>query len=426
MQWLYSLLVVLTTPLVLGYMLWRSVRDPAWRANLSERYGYGAARDRQSLWVHAASFGEIQASAPLVQALTTQYPGLPLVITTTTPIGAARARALFEGADVRFAPFDLPGAVRRFLVRVQPKVAVVLETELWPNLYRECARRGVPMVIASARMAERSVRRYRRLNALTPAVFSPVVAIGAQSEADAARFVTVGADPARVHVTGNLKFDFELPPSVSDRGRRWRSANAPDRPVWIAGSTHEGEEEQALDAHAVVCARHPRALLVLVPRHARRFGDVQSMLERRGLAFVTRSSSERVTPDTQVVLGDTMGELLSLYAGADVAFVGGSLAPIGGHNLLEPAACGVPILTGPHNFHGAETAQMLVEAGAAQVITDGVALATEVTRLFADATARKDMGARGRRVVEENRGALERLLRLIRPLIGDGQRTPLR
>lgn len=418
MRFIYNLLIRIVAPIAFGLHLARGLRDPAYRDRPTERFGFGARLERDSIWVHAVSVGEVQASQPLVRALLGRYPGVPLVLTTVTPTGAARARALFGTAVIhRYVPYDLPGSVRRFFDRVRPKLAVILETELWPNLFAECGRRNVPLVLASARVSQRSVRRYRRLVPLFRATLAHGIVIGAQSAADAERFLSIGASTDRTRVTGNVKFDFELAPDVPGRGRAWRQRNAPSRPVWVAGSTHEGEEELVLDAHAVVRERFPDALLVLVPRHPPRFEAVRGLLERRGFAYVLRSRDEEASAATEVVLGDTMGELMTFYAAADVAFVAGSLVPIGGHNLLEPASVGAPILTGPHNFNAEDIFRKLEEAGAVQSVADPRALGQAVADLLADRDRRSAMGRLGREVVEGNRGAVARLLDLIAPLL---------
>lgn len=426
MRLLYLLAVYLTAPIISVMFLWRGLRDRSYWHNFSERFGFGAAPAPHGVWLHAVSVGEVQACAPLVSALYQRHPGLPLTVTTFTPTGAARARALFGNlAQVRYLPFDLPGAARRFLMRVQPRLAVVFETELWPNLYRECGRQRVPLVLASARISARSVGRYQRLGALFRDTVARAVVVAAQGEGDAMRFRALGATAASTHVTGNIKFDFELPPDIKQRGARLRAQYADDRPLWVAGSTHGGGEEQAiLAAHRIVRAAYPAALLVLAPRHPPRFDEVAKSLTEAGVGLVRRSQQGSVQPpdaavaaDCEVLLLDTLGELLDFYAAADVAFVGGSLVPIGGHNLLEPAALGVPILTGPNNFASADIARLLIERGAAAVVQDGAQLGARLNALLADPGERERMGAAGSAAVDGNRGALANLLSLIEPLL---------
>jgi 3-deoxy-D-manno-octulosonic-acid transferase len=420
---LYLLAVYLAAPIISAMLLWRGLRDRSYWHNFSERFGFGARLSPHGVWLHAVSVGEVQACAPLVSALYQRHPGLALTVTTFTPTGAARARALFGNlAQVRYIPFDLPGAARRFLGRVQPRLAVIFETELWPNLYRECGRRRVPLVLASARISARSVGRYQRLGALFRDTLSQAVVIGAQAAGDAERFRALGAAAASTHVTGNLKFDFEVPPDIAQRGARLRAQYAPERALWVAGSTHGGGEEQALlEAHQRVRAAHPGALLVLAPRHPPRFDEVAKSLAQAGVSFVRRSQAgdggAGAGQTCQVVLLDSLGELLDFYAAADVAFVGGSLVPIGGHNLLEPAALGVPILTGPNNFNSAEIARLLIERGAAEVVHDAAQLGARVSALLADPGERERMGAAASAAVDGNRGALSNLLGLIEPLL---------
>jgi 3-deoxy-D-manno-octulosonic-acid transferase len=416
---LYICLAYCLLPFVLAAVLWRGLRDRAYREALPERFGYGPRAAPGGIWVHAVSVGEVQAAAPLLRALRARHPGLPLVLTTATPTGRQRARSLLgTEVSVRWLPYDLPGPVGRFLDRVAPRLAIVLETELWPNLYRACSGRRIPLVLASARLGERSVARYRLLARLIRDTLRRGVMVAAQSEADAARFIALGADPARTHVTGNVKFDFELAEDTAARGAALRTAlGVAARPVWVAGSTHEGEEEVVLAAHARVRARLPDALLVLVPRHPPRFDSVAATLRRRGTRFVTRSSGVPVAAGTEVLLGDTLGELTLFYAAADVAFVGGSLVPVGGHNLLEPAALGLPILTGPHTFSAPAVAGLLLEAGAAQLVTDADSLAARVGDYLAEPEARSRDGGAARAVLAANRGALARVLALIEPLL---------
>ena len=418
LRFLYLLALYAAVPVICSVYLWRGLRDRSyWRA-FSERFGFGAQRPPRGLWLHAVSVGEVQACAPLISAMRQRHPGLPLTVTTFTPTGAARAQALFGGiAQVRYLPYDLPGAVRRFFARVQPRLAVIFETELWPNLYRECARRGVPLVLASARMSARSLGRYRRLGGLFRDTLSRVAVVAAQGREDAERFRALGA--ANTHVTGNLKFDFEPPADIAERGARLRAQYALDRPVWIAGSTHGGGEEEALfEAQRRVRAVHPRALLVLAPRHPPRFVAVAQALEQAHIGFVRRSQGVPAE-GCEVLLLDTLGELLDFYAAGEVAFVGGSLVPVGGHNLLEPAALGVPILTGPYNGNSEEIAQLLLARGAAEVVHDAAALAARVNALLADPQARARMGAAGGAAIAANRGAVRRLLALIEPLLDE-------
>ena len=414
----YSLLMYCAAPLAFAMLVWRGLRDPSYWQGLRERFGWVPMSAGPSIWLHAVSLGEMTAAAPLVRALRSRYPGNPVVLTTATPTGRTRARSLFgDTVDVRYLPYDTPGAVARFFDRARPRLAIIMETELWPNLFKECERRGVPLVLASARLSAKSVSRYRRFGGLFRGIFSANSLIAAQTAQDAERFIAIGAQRARTHVVGNIKFDVELSPDIQDRGRELRASFGSARPLWIAGSTHAGEEEEVLASHQELLTDRANALLLLVPRHPDRFAAVAELLSRRQFRFTRRSGG--LTPDeaTQVVLVDTMGELAALYASADVAFVGGSLVPIGGHNLLEPAALGVPVLTGPSHYAGIEVAALLLERGAALQVADARELAAALKLLLKEAEERRRMGAIGRHIVESNRGSVLRLLELIGALL---------
>jgi 3-deoxy-D-manno-octulosonic-acid transferase len=414
---LYSVVISCAAPFAFAVVLWRGLRDRSYWQGLAERFGYGPPVSAPTVWLHAVSLGEMSAAAPLIRGIRARYPQLPLLLTTATPAGRGRAQALFgDMVDVRFLPYDTAGSVQRFLARIEPRLAIIMETELWPNLFRECARRGVPVVLASARLSAKSVSRYRRLGKLFSGVFTANVLVAAQSAEDAERFQSIGSAQSRTHVSGNVKFDLQLDPGILDQGRRLRSDYGGARPVWIAGSTHAGEEEQVLEAHARLLADRPNALLLLVPRHKDRFVAVAELLARRGVRFARRSSSAVPAADgSEVLLVDTVGELARLYASADVAFVGGSLVPIGGHNLLEPAALGLPVLTGPFQFNSREIATLLLRRGAALEVSDARELAAAVRRLFDDPGERQRIGAIGRDIVASNRGSVARLLALMEP-----------
>ncbi|MDE2303933.1 MAG: lipid IV(A) 3-deoxy-D-manno-octulosonic acid transferase [Gammaproteobacteria bacterium] len=416
----YSLLVRVAAPLVAAASWVRGWRSPGHRRHLAERFGRGPApRATGGLWLHAVSLGEVNAAGALVRALRERHPHLPLLLTTATPTGRARAEAAFgETVDVRYLPYDTPAAVARFLAQVRPVLGVVLETELWPNLFAECARRGIPMVLASARLSARSVRRYRRFPGLCRALFAADVTVAAQSAADAQRFAAIGADPSRVLTLGNLKFDYDPDPQLRERARVLRESLLGARPVWVAGSTHAGEEEIVLEAHRRVLEARPDALLVLAPRHPQRFDAAAAMLASRRMRHQRRSDGVAVPAGATVLLLDSIGELTTLYGAADLAFVGGSLVPIGGHNLLEVAALGVPVLTGPHQDNGRDVAALLVDAGAARIVRDEESLARAVLDWLQNEDARNAAGDAGRAAVESRRGGLARLLDLLEARLG--------
>ena len=429
MRFIYSWLIRGAAPIAFAVVLWRGLRDRSYWQGLAERFGFGRPLPNPSIWLHAVSLGEMSAAAPLVRALHSRYPRLALAVTAATPAGRARAQALFaEFAVVRFLPYDTPGSVRRFLERIRPRIAIIMETELWPNLFHECERRHVPVVLASARLSAKSVSRYRRLGGLFAGVFTRGVAVAAQSVEDAERFKSIGASADQTHVIGNVKFDVGRDAGIIESGKMLRAAYGA-RPVWVAGSTHAGEEEQVLEAHALLQAHRPDSLLLLVPRHKDRFVAVADLLARRRVKFARRSDMARSATgagsplDTQVLLVDTIGELAAFYASADVAFVGGSLVPIGGHNLLEPAALGLPVLTGPSHFNSQEIALLLLRRGAALQVADPKELAAVLQRLFDEPADRRRIGGIGTSIVEANRGSVERLLALIEPLLPEAHQS---
>jgi 3-deoxy-D-manno-octulosonic-acid transferase len=413
MRLLYSLLTHVAAPF--AYLVQRlRGGERAERRRAGERFGHGPSRQGPSLWVHAVSVGEVRAAAILIPRLQARWPGLPIVVTTTTSTGARQVRELFgDKVTHTYLPFDLPGAVQRFLDRVQPRAGIIMETEIWPVLFGECSRRGIPLTIASARLSPRSTPRYLRFKAMLQEVFAGDITVAAQSVADADRYVSIGARPDRTRVTGNVKFDLDIPASVLEQGRSLRVATGIGRPTWIAGSTRDGEEAVLLDAHADVLASRPDALLVLVPRHPQRFAEVAALLSKRGVPYVTRSGHAPVSPETAVLLVDTVGELLAFYACAEVAFVGGTLVPVGGHNLLEPAALGLPVLAGPHVFNAPDVARALIDAGAAIEVHDAKAVASNVIRLFGDPAERCGRGQAGRGVLAANRGAVDQVIALV-------------
>jgi 3-deoxy-D-manno-octulosonic-acid transferase len=415
---LYSLTMSLAAPVAFAVVLLRGLRDRDYWDHPGERFGWGPRLTLPALWLHAVSMGEVAAAAELVRALRARHPGSPFVLTTSTPTGRARARALFgDEIDIRFLPYDTPGAVRRFLDRVRPRVAIILETELWPNLIRGCVRRNVPVVFASARLSAKSVSRYRRLGSLFADTVAAAALIATQTAEDTERFIAVGASRARTRAVGNIKFDMKLGSSVREQGRELRRTLLGERPVWIAGSTHAGEEEQVLAAHSELRIGNPDLLLLLVPRHPQRFESVAALLTRLGIPFDRRSTAAPVGPDAQVLLVDTMGELTTLYASSDAAFVGGSLAPVGGHNLLEPAALGVPVITGPYNASAGDIARLLILEGGAVEVADSHALADAVRRLLQEPASRERAVRSAQEFVDAHRGAVERLTELIDPLI---------
>jgi 3-deoxy-D-manno-octulosonic-acid transferase len=416
---LYVLLTYLLVPFVIAHDAWQGLRKPDCRGRTWQRLGFVPVAARAgTVWIHAVSVGEVQAAAALVTELRRRTPDLPIAVSTVTPTGAQRARALFKDTVQHcYLPYDLPGAVRRFLDRLQPRLAIILETEIWPTLYAQLRRRRIPRVLGSARVSSRSVDRFRRLGPLFRDPVSHATMIGAQTDADATRFRAIGADPGRVLVTGNIKYDLDIPAAVIATGQAVRSQWGAGRPVWIAGSTHEGEEEACLAAHARVRAGHADALLLLVPRHPQRFDVVRTRLQRHGVSHVLRSAGELPAATDAVMLVDTLGELQMFYAASDVAFVAGSLVPIGGHSLLEPAVLGLPLLSGPHTQNSQDVADLMQQAGALRIVRNQEELALGVSECFADPAQARRAGELGRNAVTANRGAVSRLADLIEPLL---------
>ncbi len=420
----YNCLSYLAIPYIVGRLLWNGLGDRRYWQRWPERFGWPKAswaEHQAVLWAHTVSVGELHTAAPLLRRLSETFPAYRMLVTTVTPTGAERVpAALGERARHLYLPYDLRPAVRRFLARTQPRLGLVLETELWPELFFSCQRRGIPLCLLNARMSQRSADRYRRVAGLMRRTLSTLQLIAAREAADARRFIAMGADPAIVQVTGNLKYDLEIPASVEPRGRELRARLFGNGPIWIAASTHRGEEEQVLQAHAQVVRDLPRARLVLVPRHPRRAPEVRRLCHRLSKAPMVSRTSGSACPEGGVLLLDTLGELPPFYAAADVAFVGGSLVPHGGHNLLEPAALGRPVLTGPHLWNFQEAAAMLCSAQGAELVPNADALGAAVLGLLYHEDEARARGRRAARVVAKNRGAVARTAELLQPRLQAG------
>jgi 3-deoxy-D-manno-octulosonic-acid transferase len=417
----YRALLCLATPVILARLALRGFRSPEYWRRWGERFGrVPADAGPADVWLHAVSVGEARAALPLVDALRRPPYGLRLLVTTTTPTGSAQVRDALGGEVGHcYAPYDLPGAVSRFLDAVRPRAALVMETELWPNQILECARRGIPMVFVNARLSQRSFERYTHyLPSLMADVLPKAAGFAAQSAEDAERLGGLGAPAEKLRITGNIKFDAKVPASLTEVGRVLRRQLGAQRPVWIAGSTREGEEALVLDAFRAVREQLADALLVVAPRHPERFGVVARQCRSAGFAVALRSDHKGpVPPEVSVYVCDTMGELTQFYAAGDVAFVGGSLVPTGGHNLLEPLSLGVPVLFGPHTEHFAEISRLVLERGAGRRVGNPETLAASVMHLLTDANARFAMGEAGLRLITENRGALDRTLAFLDQLV---------
>jgi len=415
MRTLYTLVMYLMTPVILFRLAWRGLRYREYFARWRERFGYFPSPNLDGpILVHAVSVGEFNAAIPLIEALMQRYADRPFVITTITPTGSERVLAQFGNRVFHvYLPYDLPTAVRRFLDRVRPTFAVVMETEIWPNLFIACQQRGIPIVLANARLSQRSLLRYKPVASLAKRALRCCAFVAAQSATDAQRLLRLGADPQRLVIAGNMKFDLAPPSTLAQKGNALRAHWGATRPVWIAASTHEGEDEPVLRAHLEVLKALPDALLLIAPRHPERFRTVLALAQELRLACRVRTEHAQPQHDTQCFVIDTMGELLAYFAACDVAFVAGSLVAIGGHNVLEPAVIGKSVVVGPHTFNFAEVTESLIAAGAAVRVANGAGLASAIQNLLADADARVLMGRAALQVVARERGAVDRTLTLV-------------
>lgn len=424
MRWFYTLVFYSAIPLILLRLLWRAWRAPAYARRWRERFGFVPELEtaKKVVWLHTVSVGEFLGALPLIRILQ-QQEGLQLVITTTTPTGSERVTAtLGKSVFHVYAPYDLPNCIARFLARVQPQFLLIMETELWPNTIAACAQREIPVVLINARLSARSARGYQRFAAITRPMLQQLTCAAIQHSDDAARFNELGLPAAAMQITGNIKFDLTLSEDLRAQARKLKgewSQNG-ERLIWIVASTHQGEDEQILNAFAQLRASGGAAardlLLVLVPRHPERFDRVGALCTARGFKLARRSHKS-IEVDTDILLGDTMGELLLMLGASDIAFVGGSLVPNGGHNFIEPAAWGLPLLSGAHVFNFAEVARLLNAAGALRLVESVDVLAQEVRLLVNDADERARRGSAAVAVANQNRGAMEKTLQVIEPYL---------
>ena len=408
-QFIYSLLIRLALPFILIRLWWQGRKAPALRQDWQHRLGHVPSIPGPVIWVHAVSVGETIAAGPMVRRLLARNLGATILMTAMTDTGLAQARKMFGNrVTYAYAPYDTPGAIRRFLRRVNPRILVIMETEIWPNMISQCRRKNVPVFLINARLSERSARGYERVRGLAAPIMKSITWVAAQAEPDAERFRRIGVAASHVEVTGSVKFDVDIPEDVRLASERFRTTLGP-RPVWIAGSTHCGEDEQLLQAHRLVLAGHPDALLIIVPRHPERFDTVAVMAQELGFQVARRSQGQGAG-GVQVYLADTMGELMMLYGASDLAFVGGSLIERGGHNPLEPAAWGIPLFSGPHVFNFETIYERLLADQGVQLVQGAGDLARAINLLFANPVERKAYGERALAVVNKNRGALDRVV----------------
>jgi 3-deoxy-D-manno-octulosonic-acid transferase len=415
MRFFYTVLIVLLAPIFTVRLFWKSRLNPGYRQRWLERFGVFEKQPlEQSIWIHAASVGEVQATQQLVKQLHQHYPDQEIVFSTTTPTGADRVRLLFGDHVTHFYfPYDIPLVIRRWLRHTCPVMLIMMETEIWPNLLIACREANISTVLANGRLSEKSMAGYQRFGNFAHQVFASIQVVAAQSQDDANRFKQLGVSSRQMAVTGSVKFDIHQPAIIREQAEAMRRLIGTGRPVWVAASTREGEEEAILAAHHRVRQAIPEALMILVPRHPERFDKIAQLCEQRGFSLMRRSSNEVCTEAHGIFLGDSMGELPLMYQIADVAFVGGSLVDTGGQNVLEPASFGLPVLFGPSMYNFASISEMLLCEQAAIRIDDGVALADQVVAWLSDASERSRYGENARRLVAANRGATAKLVELI-------------
>ena len=414
---IYSAIFYLLTPIILLRLLYRALKAPAYRKRWAERFGFPVYAESTAdfIWLHAVSVGETLAAVPLVKTLQEKYPQHRLMVTCMTPTGSERIKAAFgDSVDHSYMPYDTPDAVARFLNRLKPKMLIIMETELWPNTIAACQSRDIPVILANGRLSARSAAAYQSISSLVQPMLSGISAVAAQHKDDGDRFIRLGLPPSALEVTGNIKFDLSLDRDVQDRAavlsEQWHCGN--NRPVFLAASTHRGEDEIILQSFGQIKQQIDNALLVLVPRHPERFNQVGELCTSAGFTLARRSAGDKVEA-ADVLLGDTMGELMVFFGACDVAFVGGSLVATGGHNMIEPAAWGVPVLTGPHLFNFTEASQLLLAADGMLVCNDAAELAEQCISLMGNKGRRQEMGNAARLVAEANRGALDKLMSVI-------------
>lgn len=412
-RFFYTLIYSLFIPLIVARLWWRGRLNPGYRQRIAERFGLIGDVRPNGLWVHAVSVGETLAAAPFIADFRAHYPDVPVTVTTTTPTGSDQVRRLF-GDDVFhvFLPYDLPWIWQRFLKRLAPGLLVVMETELWPNLLAACERRNIPVMLANARLSEKSARGYAKFSALTAPMLKRLSLVAVQNATDGQRFLSLGLSESRLEVTGSVKFDVQIGADIEQQGLGLRQQWGEQRSVLALASSHAGEDELLLDLYPQLQQACPGLLLLLIPRHPERFDAVAATAQQRGIA-VARRSLGNASADTQVYVADSMGEMLLLLAAADLVLVGGSLIPHGGHNPIEPAALGKATLMGPHHMNFAVIADELVQRGALQIVSDQAEpLQEQLQGYLSDSEARQKMGSAGLQAVADNRGAVSRLTQL--------------
>ncbi|MCL1091872.1 lipid IV(A) 3-deoxy-D-manno-octulosonic acid transferase [Shewanella profunda] len=417
-RFLYSTILYLLSPLLIVYLAFRAIKSPDYRGRWGERFGLTTLKSTDLL-IHSVSMGETLAAIPLIRLIQQSLPELSITVTTTSPTGSAEVRKAFgDSVQHCYLPFDLPWCVQRFLSQVSPKWCVIMETELWPNLVAIAAKRGVRLMLANARLSAKSAAQYAKRPKLSRPMLQRLDVIAAQTQVEAQRFIELGVSPERVTVCGSLKFDLSITPERLANAKLLRQTwGRETSPIWVAGSVHPGEFDAILAAHRQLLARWPDALLIIAPRHPEKFTAVVEVVASQGFEFVRRSDDQPVTVTTQVLVGDTMGELLTFYGAGDQAFVGGSLIQHGGHNPLEPIAMGIPVMVGPNYRDFAQITQMLADAGGLRIVVSADELGVNLIEYFAEPELRQQAANAGLAVVEANRGALERQFTLVQSLL---------
>ncbi len=416
-RFIYNLLIHLFSPALLALLYWPKKGKPGFGKRWPEHLGLvPAPTQKNPVWLHAVSVGEMVAATPLIKAIKAKHPELPILVTTTTRTGADQADKLGELIEHRYAPLDFPWAVALFLRQINPRALLIMETELWPNWLAACGRKQLPVMVLNARLSARSADKYKRFHGIFRLLSANISHIACQHRDDADRFANLGLSREKLSVTGSIKFDIDYDDEIRRQGQALREQLGTQRPVWIAASTHEGEDEQVLAAHRILLKSQPQALLILVPRHPQRFEQVAELVTRQGFTLSRRTETTTAAP-SQVYLGDTMGELPVMLAAADVAFVGGSLIERGGHNLLEPAALGKPVLTGPSTFNFSDISHQLQKNNALITVHDSHTLATALNKLMQDEVHRLHVGQNARSVVNNNKGAIDKTLECMLPFI---------
>ena len=411
----YTCIFYLLIPFILLRLLWRGIKAPDYRYRWRERFAfYNKSFSQDVIWFHAVSVGEAEALFPLVRHIQKQHPDAKLLITTTTPTGSARVKAVMQDSVAHvYLPYDVPDAINRFMRCFKPKLAVIMETEIWPNLFAGCGKNAIPLYIINARLSEKSSRGYRKIPALVHPALAQVSVIATQTQDDANRFIAIGAAIEKVNTLGNIKFDVEIPPSTLAQGLQIKADLFEGRFVWLIASTHKDEEAVFLELYTEIKQKIPELLLVIVPRHPERFADVKKLCEQFQLAVVMRTTGARAYTETDVYLVDTMGELKALYAAADVAFVGGSMVPVGGHNILEAAAVGVPVMFGPYMENFKEIARGVLSHDAAIQCQNKDELVKIILSLYQQPDYRQSLAEKGKAFVRYNQGAIARICKML-------------